>query len=361
MKILVATGGTGGHVFPAYALAKNLMKKNFIVKLTTDKRGYRFLTNNKNINVKIVNTETIFEKNLINTIISVLKIFTSFFSSLILLIKFRPKLVFGMGGYSSFPMCIAAKILRIPFVIYENNLFLGKTNRYLLPFSKKLLVAYGELQGVNKKYFKKIIRVGNIIREDILNYVKEDYNKVSLKQLRILVLGGSQAARSFAEKLPKIFELCKSENIDLKIYQQCLLNQKETLKEKYDLLNIESEIFDFSNNLLDYFSKTDVAITRSGSSMLAELLNCKIPIISVPLPSSADNHQFKNARYFKEKGYGFLVEENMIDQKLFPLIKSIHKDKDLINQMKSKQNTHSNKNVFTLINELIIKIINEKN
>ena len=266
-----------------------------------------------------------------------------------------------MGGYSSFPMCVAAKILRIPFVIYENNLFLGKTNRYLLPFSKKLLVAYGELQGVNKKYFKKIIRVGNIIREDILNYVKEDYNKVSLKQLRILVLGGSQAARSFAEKLPKIFELCKSENIDLKIYQQCLLNQKETLKEKYDLLNIESEIFDFSNNLLDYFSKTDVAITRSGSSMLAELLNCKIPIISVPLPSSADNHQFKNARYFKEKGYGFLVEENMIDQKLFQLIKSIHKDKDLINQMKSKQNTHSNKNVFTLINELIIKIINENN
>ena len=79
MKILVATGGTGGHVFPAYALAKNLMEKNFTVKITTDKRGYRFLTNNKNINVKIVNTETIFEKNLINTIISVLKIFTSFF------------------------------------------------------------------------------------------------------------------------------------------------------------------------------------------------------------------------------------------------------------------------------------------
>ena len=90
--------------------------------------------------------------------------------------------------------------------------------------------------------------------------------------------------------------------------------------------------------------------------MLAELLNCNIPVITIPLPNSADDHQLKNAKYFENKGYGFLIEENQIEPKLFQLIKLIHKDKDLLSQIKQKQKTYTGKNVFEKIKEQIKKI-----
>ena len=110
---------------------------------------------------------------------------------------------------------------------------------------------------------------------------------------------------------------------------------------------------------MSYLSKVDIAISRSGASMLAELLNCRIPIIAVPLPNSADNHQYENAKYFKEKGYGYLIEESEIDLKLFQLIKSIHEDKDLLNKMKLKQKNHTDAKVFEIIYNQIINITNE--
>ena len=145
----------------------------------------------------------------------------------------------------------------------------------------------------------------------------------------------------------------------LKIYQQCLLAQKNDLNEKYSSLNIQFELFNFSYNLLNYFSKIDLAITRSGSSMLAELLNCEIPFISIPFPYAADNHQLKNAQYFEKKGYGFLIEENQIKTKLFQLIKSIHEDKDLLSKMRKTQKNYSDKLVFENINNQIKLLIND--
>ena len=104
------------------------------------------------------------------------------------------------------------------------------------------------------------------------------------------------------KNLQKIFKDCHEAKISLKIYQQCLPEQNKFLTSFYNDLNIDFEIFNFSNNLLDYFSKINLAITRSGSSMLAELINAQIPFISVPLPSSADHHQLKNAIYYEKKG-----------------------------------------------------------
>ena len=163
-KILIATGGTGGHVFPAYSLAKYFMKNNLFVEVTTDKRGLKFLKNYDDLKLNIINSATVFKKNPINMIISIFQINFAFINSLILLFKLKPKIVFGMGGYSSFPICIAAKILKIPFIIYENNLVIGKTNRYLLPFAEKIFVSYSQVEGIKKRYENKKIIIGNIIR-----------------------------------------------------------------------------------------------------------------------------------------------------------------------------------------------------
>ena len=142
-------------------------------------------------------------------------------------------------------------------------------------------MSYKELEGIPKKYENKVVTVGNIIRQEIINFSKDQNLDFNDKKIKILVLGGSQAAKIFAEKLPKIFEKCTKNGISLTIYQQCLPFQNEYLNNFYLNLNIEFETLIF-DNLLNYFSKIDLAITRSGSSMLAELINSNIPFISVP-------------------------------------------------------------------------------
>jgi len=291
-KILIATGGTGGHIFPAYSLAKNLIKNNHEVEIVTDQRGFKFLEKYKDVKLIINNSTTVFNKKIINIIFSIFVIFFSYLKSLLILHRAKPLLVFGMGGHASFPFCLAAKTLNIPFVIYENNLLLGKSNRYLISLASKVFLAYEEVEGIQEKFKFKVVTTGNIIREEILNFNKK---KNLSGELSILVLGGSQAAKSFGEFLPKIFKQCIKENIKIKIFQQCIESQNNKLKEEYENLKISFELFNFTNNITEYFSKSELVITRSGSSVTAELINCKIPFISIPYPYSTDSHQDKNA------------------------------------------------------------------
>jgi UDP-N-acetylglucosamine--N-acetylmuramyl-(pentapeptide) pyrophosphoryl-undecaprenol N-acetylglucosamine transferase len=360
-KIIIATGGTGGHVFPAYSLAKHLIEKKNEVEIISDERGIKYLKNFRDIKITKIISTTLFRKNIFKFFFSILIILYSILKSLIYLFFNKPKLVFGMGGYSSFPVCIAAKMLRIPFIIYENNLQIGKANKYLLPFASKIFVSNLKLEGIEKKYDNKVCEIGNIIRKEILNFKIKKPKELKNKKLNILILGGSQAAKVFAERLPAIFEECKKAKILLKIYQQCLFSQKELLISKYKNLKIEFEIFNFSDNLLEYFSKADLAITRSGSSMLAELINVRMPFISIPLPSSADNHQLKNAIYYEKNQYSYLVEEKDLSKKLFKLIKLIYEDDLLLDQIINKQKKYSDNSVYENIDREMIKVINEKN
>jgi len=357
-KVLIAIGGTGGHVFPGCSLAEHLNGNKHAVKLITDKRGYKFLQEYKNFKIYILPSSPFIRKNIITIVHSFLLILYSILISLIFLIFNRPSIIFGMGGYASFPICIAATILRIKFVIYENNLIIGKANRYLLPFAKRIFVSFKDLEGIPKKYENKICQIGNIIKKKVINFTEE---KKETKKLNILILGGSQAAKIFAEILPYIFEKCMKEKIHFKIYQQCLPNQNEKLNAIYQNAGIDFEIFNFSNNLIEYFSKVNLAITRAGSSMLAELSNANIPFVSIPLPSSADNHQLKNASFYKRKNFSFLIEEKNLNNELFSLINSIYKDRSILEKIKINQRQFSDKNVFNNINKELNKLFYEKN
>ena len=356
-KIIIATGGTGGHIFPAYSLAKNFIKNDYTVEIITDKRGLKYLDKDKNIKLILNNSATIFKKNIINTFFSIFIIFLSYIKSLVILYRAKPLVVFGMGGHASFPVCIAARTLNIPFIIYENNIQIGKSNKYLVPFAFKVFVSYQELVGIKNKYAHKIIVTGNIIREEILNFKRN--NQFMTGTLNILVLGGSQAAKSFGELLPKVFNQCSNENIKIKIFQQCIESQTKKLDEIYKNLDLDFELFNFTNNISEYFSKTELAITRSGSSVTAELINCNIPFISIPYPHASDSHQDKNARYFEQKGYSLSVKEENVDEKLFPLIKKFYKDKKLLDKIIEKQKKHSDKDVFLKINRVIKNLKNE--
>jgi UDP-N-acetylglucosamine--N-acetylmuramyl-(pentapeptide) pyrophosphoryl-undecaprenol N-acetylglucosamine transferase len=207
----------------------------------------------------------------------------------------------------------------------------------------------------------KTEEIGNIIEKKILSFSKLQANNQNINKLNILVLGGSQAAKIFADILPDIFNQCKNNGVDLKIFQQCLLEQNSKLNAFYKKSQIEFETFNFSNDLTNYFSKANLAITRSGSSMLAELTNANIPFISIPLPTSADNHQFKNALYYANKNFSFLVEEKEINNKLGNLLKKIYNDVSILQKLSRNQSQYSDKNVYNNINKALKRILDEKN
>ncbi len=360
--ILIASGGTGGHIFPAYSLANYLIKNNFNVKITTDLRGLKYLKNQNNFQIIKIPSTPLIKKNFLKLFYSIFIMIYSFIKSLSYLIFNRPSLIFGMGGYSSFPICIAATILRIKFVIYENNLFIGKANKYLLPFAEKLFVSYKELEGVLEKYDKKKVEIGNLVREEIIySPISSQENNDEFDHIKILVLGGSQAAKVFAEDLPVIFKKLKNSYPSIKIYQQCLKNQNDQLSKFYQDAGIDYEIFNFSDNIIHYYSKINLVVSRSGASVLGELINMNKPFISIPLPTSADDHQLKNAEFYHKKGYGLFLREKEIKDKLFHLINSVFQDKSILKNIISNQRQYSDKDIFRNLNIEIKKITNEKN
>ena len=200
--------------------------KNFKIKITTDKRGYNYIKGFENYDISILPSFPIKNKNIFLIIFSYILVFYSIIRALFFLIFNRPKIIFGMGGYASFPICIAAKVLRIKFVIYENNLIIGKANKFLLPFTNKILVSYKDVEGISKLYQNKVIEIGNIIKKEIIDYSINDLKK-DTKKLNILILGG-QAAKIFAEKLPVILKKCNDNGVLLKftnnVYQVKMKN-----------------------------------------------------------------------------------------------------------------------------------------
>ncbi len=359
-KIIIATGGTGGHVFPALSLADYFNSEDFKVIITSDDRGINYLKN-YNLNIVKVPSSPLKKSNFFKLLLSLVIISYSVIKSFFFLLLNRPSIVFGMGGYSSFPICFAASILKIKFVIYENNLVLGKANKYLLPFASKIFVSYKEIEGISNKYNEKIFVIGNIIRKEIFNLKITKDNKERFKNMNILVLGGSQAAEIFAEELPDIFEKLNRTNFSIKIFQQCLKKQVDLLSNIYKKANIDYEIFHFTDKITNYYSKANLVITRSGASVLGELINVKVPFISIPLPSSADNHQLKNAEFYKKKGYGLLIEQKNIKYELFNVIHSIFNDQLQLNNILSNQRQYSDKEIYKYLRNQLEKIINEKN
>ena len=131
--------------------------------------------------------------------------------------------------------------------------------------------------------------------------------------------------------------------------------------ESYDVVTKKLDNFNFTNKINYYYSKANLVITRSGASVLGELVNVKLPFISIPLPSSADNHQYKNAEFYKKKGLGYLLDEKNIKNQLFDLIISIFKDKNSIKKVLSNQRQYSDKNIFSNLNSELQKILNDQN
>ena len=337
-KVLLSTGGTGGHIFPVLGLYLKLKKIKEIedVKIITDHRAKKFI----NISdIEIIKSDSPFrKKGIIHLVKTFSCILFSTLKCLYFIISFKPKTIIGSGGYASVPVLLASLILRKSFILYETNAVLGRVNRLFLPFSKKLLSGYKNLKNLPKKYNGKFFHVGQLVRDEFLeasrNKIKSKNNDIyKNKPLKILILGGSQGAKVFGEKLTKCFKYLNQNKIKLSIKQQVQKEQLDDINEFYkNNTRFDVSLFEFKKNIQNYIAECDIVICRSGSSTLAELSILNKPFIAIPLPSSLDNHQYFNAKHYYDNNCCWLLEENSEDfeEKMVNILMNIYNSDALL-------------------------------
>ena len=356
-KIIFSTGGTGGHIFPAVNLMKHFSEKGYEVLIVTDNRGNNFIKETSEFKSYILKTSTLTNKSFIKKIFSIFIIFYSMMKSIIILKKEKPDLIFGFGGYVSFPISFVSNFLKVPLLIYENNMILGRANRYLSKFSKKILIAKKIATNFPKKYETKTYEVGHILNKDIINALPlaKDKNK---SNFTILVLGGSQGAEIFGTIIPPTIAKAKKLGYEIDIIQQCLFDQKDSISSFYDKNNIKNYIFDFDKNILKLILRADLAISRCGASTTSELTHTITPFIAVPLPKSIDNHQYLNAKYYEKKGCCTILEQkNFNTDNLLNLIVATVKNKNRLEIMRTNMKKNYRNNVYSDIENHIKEII----
>jgi len=355
-KIILTTGGTGGHIFPAINLMKFLSKKGNKILLVTDQRGKNFVDKYSKHESIIIKMSSPTKKNFFKKIFSYMIIFFAILKSILIIIREKPDLIIGFGGYVSFPISFTSKFFKIPLVIYENNYTLGRANKKLLPIAKKILLGIKTSANFIDKYQNKTFCIGNILSEDIIDYsIKENNNS---EIFSILVLGGSQGAEIFGQIIPSVVKMIKDKGYEIQINQQCVENQKNSIIEFYSKNAIKNNIFTFSNDIFKMIASSDLAISRCGAAATAELVQMKTPFIAVPLPQSIDNHQYLNAKYYNDKGCCWLIEQkNFSITNLFNLLMSIMKDKKKLENIKLNMKKNNSVDVYSKVENAIKELI----
>ena len=336
---------------------KHFFDKEYKVILVTDNRGNNFIKNYSEFKSYILRAGTPTNKNLFKKFFSYFLIFYSIVRSILILKKERPNLIFGFGGYVSFPISFASRFFNLPLVIYENNMVLGRTNKYLSSFSKKILLAKKTTKNFPEKYKSKTYEVGSILNKNIINSssFKGNNNK---RKFSILVLGGSQGAEIFGKVIPTVVKMIKDAGYEIEINQQCTIGQKNSLINFYKKNNITNYVFEFEKNILKLVLSSNIAITRCGASTTAELAHTFTPFIAVPLPNSMDDHQYLNAKYYENKGCCWLLEQHNFNTKnLFNLIIETIKNENKLENIRKNMKKNYNKNVYSNIENEIREFI----
>ena len=354
-KILFCSGGTGGHVFPSVSLINFFKKKEYETVLVIDKRGSKYLKKDFFLH-KILEVSFPSRAGFINKIFFYLKLILVLFNSFLILRKEKPNFVFGLGGYVSFPICLAAKLLNIQILLYEPNLVLGRVNKFFVRFCRKLFINSDNILNLPNKYFTKYVEVGNILREEIIKHELSEKNNLNSKKT-ILILGGSQGAEIFGEVIPQVI-LDLSKNYRINVIQQSLPKQVNEIKNLYNNNNIENYIFSFHGNIVELISKADIAISRCGSSTIGELEFLGVPFVAIPYPFAKDNHQHQNAMYYKKKGCCWMLEQkNLSFNSLREILIKILDNNAELSLKRKNMLKNDNKNTLLKIEKEIEKLV----
>lgn len=300
---VLAAGGTGGHLIPAFALAAELDRRGHHVALVTDERGARIPGKPDFLPAHVLPAGRL-GKNPLTLARGLSAIWRGRAMALRLFESFEPTCVVGFGGYPALPALLAAQSARIPTVIHEQNAVLGRVNRLLARRVDAIATAYREVDRINPKWAAKVVQVGNPVRAEVLELRKDPFPALDEDGLlRVLVTGGSQGASILAEVVPDgLAMLPPALRHRLQVTQQCRPEDLDMVRARYAAHQIPAELGTYFEDMALRLAETHLFIGRAGASTIAELTAVGRPAILVPLPIATDDHQAANARELVRMG-----------------------------------------------------------
>tara|TARA_B100000003_G_scaffold191604_1_gene190595 strand:+ start:243 stop:1304 length:1062 start_codon:yes stop_codon:yes gene_type:complete len=347
---LISTGGSGGHVIPATILYEHLAKEANVI-ISSDIRGLKYFE--KNYKCKIINTPKL--NNIFLLPFNCIILFALTIKSIFLLKTKKIVKLFSTGGYMSLPLVLAARLLKLNIYLIEPNQVLGRANKFYLNSCQKIFCYTKKIKKFPLKHKNKLEIINPLVRKKIY---KINRTSIDNTKFKILVVGGSQGANVFNNSLKKTF-VNISKKFPIIVTHQTNNSNIKDLEYFYQKNDIESSIFTYDPNFEKILINTDLCITRGGASTLAELSFLNIPFITVPLPSSKDNHQFENANFYREKDCCWLLDQKIFKENIEELLKNIIKNKTDFLKKKENLKKLNYQDNWINVNQKLLNIINE--
>jgi UDP-N-acetylglucosamine--N-acetylmuramyl-(pentapeptide) pyrophosphoryl-undecaprenol N-acetylglucosamine transferase len=310
--VLLAAGGTGGHLFPAEALAEALARRGVIVDLATDDRAERYGKKFPARNVHVIASETVRGRDPLSLARTAALLGVGTLQGLRVMGRIRPSAVVGFGGYPTVPPVLAATLRRIPTLIHEQNAVMGRANRLLAPRVDAIATSFAGVLDREPRLAAKATRTGNPVRPAVIAASATPFDVPDAAgPLRLVAFGGSQGARIMADIVPPaLVRLARPLQSRLSVVQQAREEDLARVKEVYARAGVAAEVAPFFADLPARIAAAHLVVARSGASTVAELAAIGRPAILVPLPHALDQDQSANAGVLEQAGGAIRVRQD---------------------------------------------------
>ena len=311
-SILLAAGGTGGHIFPAIAVAEELIARGHTVALATDARGTGLGSSLAGVDVHRISASGV-SGGLMAKVSAAVSIGVGVLQARRLFRKLRPGCVIGFGGYPSVPTMIAATSRGLPTIIHEQNAVLGRANRLVSKRVTVIATSFKETSGIALTSDDNVVLTGNPVRAAFSAVRQQAYPPIGPngEGVKILVMGGSQGATVLSEIVPRALkEMPETLRRRFAITQQCRAEDIENVRRIYAEAGVSADLATFFDDVPDRMTAAHIVFTRAGASTVAELAEAGRPAILVPYPHATDDHQTANARAVEATGAGWLIPQD---------------------------------------------------
>lgn len=307
--IIITTGGTGGHLFPAEATAAALIRRGARITVITDARGEDFTRRFPGAHVETIAAASP-AGGLARKISAAWKLFQGAVQSRRIIRRLKPSAIIGFGGYASAPAMWVAQRLGIPSVLHEQNAYLGRANRVLAAGAERLALSFEQTESIPAALQEKAVLVGNPVRRAVTMAAGPYTPPAGDDPVRLVVFGGSQGASVFARVVPETLHSLPEElRARLHVTQQARPGEVEQVRDAYQQDGIRAEVATFFDDLPRSMATAHLVIARAGASTVAELAALGRPGVLVPYPHAADDHQTLNARAIVDAGAGWFMPE----------------------------------------------------
>ena len=314
--IVLAAGGTGGHLFPAQALAEELTRRGYVIHLMTDERVRDYGKAFPAAETHVVPSATLSMSTPWLLPQRALRLYSGYRQARAILKRLRPRAVVGFGGYPSFPPILAASRLGIPCCVHDQNAVMGRANRVLAKVADAVAASFPKLRGLPAAAGKKLTITGNPVRDIVLQHKSAAYP--AFDTFHLMVFGGSQGAQFFGEFMPKVFAaMTPDERKPIVLTQQVRPENMSQVKALYAALDVVCELQPFFIDMPARIAASHLVVCRSGASTIAELGVIGRPAIMVPLPHAIDNDQLRNAESFAGAGAGWVHPQAALEPQAF--------------------------------------------